>query len=111
LPQGVTELSVDLNVRSHSAEVSRRWTYQKTEIRSSKEAASVPPAVAEAVRRNVNRAVNGVLMRVIADHLHNRIEQQARQSQQNRIQQTVQIRQRAANQIQLLARMRTGGAR
>jgi hypothetical protein len=115
LPLGVGNVLITVNLRAGSAEVSRRWSYQTTEfikeVRSIADAAHVPVGVAEAVRKSVNRALNGVLMQMIANELRIRIEQRTQVQQRNRVQQKVQVHQRATNQIQLVAQMRIGGVR
>lgn len=105
LPAGVSSLLVDLRLADGIAEVTNRWTYQSTEVRTTTAAAAVPVAVRQQVDSAVGRSVNRVLMHTVANQVQARLKQQIG-AQRGTLQQTLLNRLRGDNQVQLLVQQR-----
>lgn len=111
LPADVSSLAVELRFRGGVAEVTHRWTYQKTEVRTTTQASAVPAGVAEEVRRVVGRSVNTVLMHTLNGALREKLRARVQTRQRQGVTESLHEYLRQTNQTQLLVRVRSGAGR
>jgi hypothetical protein len=106
LPRGVSVLTVDLHVASGIAELTHRWTYEATEIRTSTEAGTVPNVISREVQRAVNRTGNQLLMHIVADQYRRKLQERIMQRHTVGLEHRMRTFLRAENQIQTRVSMR-----